>query len=138
MNSDFLDAHFRHWEDADQLFGMGCWANADQLFGMCAECGLKRLMRAFGMPFDVNRDRPQERQDREHADGVWARYEAYRSGHHQGAHYSLPTTNPYQNWHVSQRYANRNQFDEVRVRPHRDGAEEVRKLIQKARREGLI
>lgn len=43
MQSDFLDAHNRHWQDAEQLFEAQRWANADQLFGMAAECGLKSL-----------------------------------------------------------------------------------------------
>jgi len=40
---DFLDAHERHWEDAELLFGNRRWANADHLYGLAAECGLKAL-----------------------------------------------------------------------------------------------
>jgi hypothetical protein len=138
MQSDFLDAHNRHWQDAEQLFEAERWANADQLFGVAAECGLKKLMLAFGMPFDTNRNMPQERQDKQHADGIWARYEAYRSGHHQGANYGLTANNPFQDWDVSQRYANQSHFDQARVQPHRGGANEVRQLIRKAQLEGLI
>lgn len=138
MQSDFLDAHNRHWQDAEQLFEAQRWANADQLFGMAAECGLKKLMLAFGMGFDTDKNRPNERQDRKHADGIWARYESYRSGHHQGANYGLTANNPFQDWDVSQRYANQSHFDQARVEPHRSGANEVRQLIRKAQLEGLI
>ena len=138
MNSDFHDAHNRHWQDGEQLFQAQRWANADHLFGMAAECGLKRLMLVFEMPFDTNKNRPQMSQDQKHADGVWARYETYRSGHHQGVNYNLSSANPFQDWRVSQRYANQCHFDQARVEPHRDGAEKVRRLIRKAQRDGLI
>ncbi|MGI6300526.1 MAG: hypothetical protein ACOX52_05630 [Verrucomicrobiota bacterium] len=52
MKTDFLDAHHRHWEDAELLKKRGRWANADHLYGLSAECGLKRLMQAFGMEID--------------------------------------------------------------------------------------
>lgn len=49
MVTDFMDAHHRHWEDAELLFNASRWANADHHYGMVAECGLKRLMIVFGM-----------------------------------------------------------------------------------------
>ena len=48
--ADFRDAHLRHWQDAELLFEHQRWANADQLYGLSAECGLKAVMRALGMP----------------------------------------------------------------------------------------
>jgi hypothetical protein len=138
VQSDFLDAHKRHQQDAETLFQSGRWANADHLFGLAVESGWKRLMLAFGMPFDSSRDMPQAREDKQHANGIWGRYEAYRSGHHQGSDYTLPSSNPFQNWGISQRYASAANFDRALVEPHRDGAEEVRKLIRKAQRDGLL
>lgn len=61
MNPDFLDAHDRHWNDAEYLFAALRWANADHLYGLSAECGLKRLMIAFGMPVTTSGN-PQRRQ----------------------------------------------------------------------------
>lgn len=137
MNSDFFDAHQRHWADAERLFHASRWANADHLYGLAAECGLKKLMIVFGMP--VNSDGgPFHKFDRVHADTVWARYESYRSGHHQGANYGLPAVNPFLDWDVSQRYVHQNYFDEPRTQPHRRGAEAVRELIKKATLEGLL
>lgn len=138
MQADFLDAHERHWEDAEQLFKAGRWANADHLYGMAAECGLKRMMLAFGMPFDRPNNRPGRRSDRVHADGIWARYESYRCGHHQGASYALPSPNPFADWEVSQRYAHRSNFDQARVQAHQSGAHAVHELVKKARKEGLL
>ncbi|MDI6750470.1 MAG: SAM-dependent methyltransferase [Rhodocyclaceae bacterium] len=138
MQVDFLDAHERHWTDAELLFEARRWANADHLYGMAAECGLKRLMLAFGMPLNHAKDRPDKASDRQHADGIWARYESYRCGHHWGAGYVLPSENPFKNWEVSQRYANRSHFDQARVQEHQSGAHAVRTLVTKARKEGLL
>ncbi|MEO5336762.1 MAG: hypothetical protein H7841_07710 [Magnetospirillum sp. WYHS-4] len=114
------------------------FANADHLYGMAAECGLKSLMLAFGMPFDDARGLPSDQKDREHADGIWVRYETYRCGHHRGVVYALPPSNPFADWKVSQRYANRNRIGQNRADAHRAGAREVHSLVVKAALEGLI
>lgn len=138
MNADFYDAHQRHWDDAETLFKSQRWANSDHLYGMAAECGLKRLMLAFGMSFDTGKNMPADGRDKVHADGVLARYESYRGGHHRGAAYALTGPNPFDDWHVAQRYAHQSQFDTPRATKHRDGAENVRQLVRKAALEGLI
>lgn len=138
MNADFHDAHQRHWQDAENLYAARRWANADHLYGIAAECGLKRLMMAFGMKLDAAKGKPAEHQDAVHADGVWARYESYRSGHHRGTAYGLVSANPFDDWHVTQRYTHQSQFDATRAMQHRIGAEAVRHLVKKAALEGLI
>lgn len=136
MNADFLDAQTRHWEDAEALFNARRLANADHLYGFSAECGLKALMSKFDMPAKAD-GTPTEKQDRVHIDKVWSRYETYRSGHGVSG-YDLPSPPPFDDWKEGQRYANRAEFDETRVTGHRNGAEQVRSLIEKARRDGLI
>lgn len=138
MRADFLNAHERHWEDAELLLAAQRWANADHLYGMAAECGLKRLMMAFGMKFDSDKDMPEDKKDRKHADCIWARFESYRCGHHRGAGFVLPTGNPFADWDVSQRYAHQNHFDAARVTTHQAGANIVRRLVKKAILEGDI
>mgnify|MGYP001321785629 CR=1 FL=1 len=138
MKADFHDAHERHWEDAKQLFQAGRWANADHLYGLAAECGLKRLMLAFGMPYDTAKDWPAKKSDREHANGIWARFESYRCGHHQGAAYALSSHNPFHDWSASQRYVHQSHFDQARAQAHQSGADVVRRLIKKAQKEGLL
>lgn len=49
---DFVDAHRRHWADAELLFDHERLGNADQLYGFSAECGLKAVMTGLGMPLD--------------------------------------------------------------------------------------
>lgn len=137
MNTDFLDAHKRHWDDAERLFTAQRWANADHLYGMTAECGLKRLMLAFGMKVDAAGS-PSERADRTHVNDIWARYEGYRSGNLAGVGYGLAAGNPFDNWHVSDRYADQNGFNQFHTQAHQHGAQQVRNLIAKALREGLL
>lgn len=138
MNSDFYDAHLRHLEDAGILYESSRFANADQLFGLAAECGLKKLMIVFGMPFDSTKDIPQSRDDKVHINGCWDRYESYRSGHHAGTHYGLIPVNPFANWNISDRYAHQSNFSQAYVDPHKMGANEIKKLVAKAKLEGLI
>lgn len=137
MQADFLDAHVRHWDDAERLLDTQRWANADHLYGMAAECGLKRLMMAFGMAPEPATGSPKLRDDRDHANGIWARFESYRCGHHRGAGYALPSSNPFQDWKVSQRYAHQSNFNRPRAQSHREGAQRVRELVKKAQTEGL-
>jgi len=97
MQADFLDAHARHWDDAERLFEAQRWANADHLYGIAAECGLKRLMHAFGMNVDPTTGGPIKPKDWKHANNIWARFESYRSGYAQGVSYGLPLNNPFDN-----------------------------------------
>jgi len=138
MQADFHQAHDRHWLDAEFLLGDQRWANADQIYGFCVECGLKKLMLAFGMNFDSNRDMPASSDDRVHADKIWPRYEAYRCGHPAGTKYALPITNPFDDWSANQRYATTVSFDAARTSRHQTAASQVRQLIKQAEKDGLI
>lgn len=138
MQADFLDAHERHWNDAERLFSQGCYANADHLYGMAAECGLKRLMVKFGMDVNPATGSPAAREDRSHANHVWTRFESYRSGSVEGRDYGLPTPNPFDNWDVSDRYAHQSNFNQAGVQVHQAGAAAICNLIKKAQREGLL
>lgn len=138
MKADFLDAHERHWGDAEHLFAASRFANSDHLYGISAECGLKRLMLAFGMPFDAIKDRPTNRDDRIHVEEIWGRFESYRSGHVQGTGYVLSTHNPFSTWDISDRYAHQANFDKAYAQGHQAGAMLVCTLIKKAQLEGLL
>ncbi len=136
MNTDFLDAHSRNLEDAEKLLENARLANADHLYGMAAECGLKCLMVSFGMPVTGD-GTPVSENDRKHVNFIWPRYESYRSGRLAGD-YALPVSNPFRDWHVSQRYAHRSNFNSTIVEAHRRGAELVHTLVTKAQRERLL
>ena len=81
MPADFLDAHHRHWDDAERLFTAQRWANADHLYGLAAECGLKALMQKLkGGPLDPKNDYVHVMESKKPSN-AWARFEAYRCGH---------------------------------------------------------
>jgi hypothetical protein len=137
--TDFLDAHHRHLRDADSLFNASRLANADHLYGMAAECGLKRLMIAFGMKTDTTGDPTDKKNDRIHAEKVWMRYETYQSGHVQGSRYGLPSSiNPFDDWKAEQRYGHSQCFNNSRVDPHRTAAHSIHFLVKSAEIEGLV
>jgi hypothetical protein len=138
MQADFLDAHERHWDDAERLFAAGRYANADHLYGMAAECGLKRLMVRFGMAVDPAKGSPAAYEDKSHANKIWSRFESYRSGKMEGSGYGLPTPNPFDKWDVSDRYAHQFNFNQAGVQLHQAGAAAICELIKKAQREGLL
>lgn len=137
MQTDFLDACERHWHDAELLFNQQRWANADHLYGFAAECGLKSLMRAFGMV--VRQDgSPDCKKDKVHANEIWLRYDTYRSNHVSGINYALPNQQPFSNWNAADRYTNQSNFDQTNTQAHKEAANLVRNLIRKAKLEGLI
>jgi hypothetical protein len=93
-------------------------------------------MLRFGMvPEPVTGDPPKK--DRVHIDELWAHYETYRAGA-GAAGYLLPVWNPFANWHISQRYAADSHFSQSYVEAHRQGAELVRRLVNKAILEGIL
>lgn len=137
MNEDFLDAHERHWVDAEYLYALQRWANADHLYGLAAECGLKGLTETFkGSSLESGQRRHIMEAYKPH--NAWDIFESYRSGNALGAKFLLPTINPFTDWDVSQRYANQNRFNQASVDPHRKGAELVMDLMIKADLEGLL
>lgn len=140
MQADFHDAHKRHFEDAEFLYRDNRLANADQLYGVSAECGLKALMLKLGMPFDTDKDRPTNNDDRTHINKLWDRFEVYRSGHVSGANLAciLPSENPFLIWNISNRYAKTTDITQAMVDNHKTAATQVKKLVKRAQQEGLL
>ena len=130
--ADFVDAHGRHWEDAELLFTSGRWANADQLYGFSAECGLKAIMTDLGMQVD-NEGKPVQQEHLEHVQALWQVFRDFADGH-GGREYvrQLPHQNPFAGWSHHDRYASRVHFEQQSVTPHRDAARTVREVVQRA------
>ena len=53
---DFKGAARRHWLDAAFLSQAGREPNAGQLYGFMAECGIKAMLVAHGLPTEANGD----------------------------------------------------------------------------------
>ncbi|MDX9755575.1 MAG: SAM-dependent methyltransferase, partial [bacterium] len=117
METDFVDAAKRHWEDANFLLDENRLANADHLFGLSAECALKAVMKGLGMPV---RPDGSPSQYRIHINRLWdefisfaqkqngARYEVYLAGQ----------CNPFFDWDIAQRYSPRSEFTQPDVQHH--------------------
>ena len=130
---DFADAQDRHWTDAERLFGCHAWANADYLYGLSAECGLKAVLKAVLGSEEKAIDERCKLKERYklHVNKLWPEFLSFAQGREGAAHISmLPTNPPFHNWHISQRYAHREQFEPAYVEPHRDAARAVRVMFQ--------
>ena len=131
--ADFIDAHRRHWEDAEILFGRHRWANADQLYGFSAECGLKAVMKALGMPVDTT-GTPKRWKHRKHVQDLWPIFATFARGRNLARYLALlPTGRPFADWSHHNRYAHRSHFREKHVEPHREAARGIRTMIQRAK-----
>lgn len=134
---DFLDAHHRHWDDGEMLYQAGRLANADHLYGLSAECGLKAVMVALGMPTD--KQGSPLGPDRVHINQLWERFATFAQGRAATRYVSLlPGTNPFERWSVGQRYVHQRHFTQQLVQTHREGAQKVRTVVRQAREEGML
>lgn len=135
--TDFSDAHLRHWQDAELLGAAGRWANADQLYGFSAECGLKAVMVAHGMP--VNAQGTPMPPHKQHIQTLWGAFRAFVQGRPiANVLHPLSPSNPFQAWSHHNRYANGRHFDKAAVAPHREGARQVRQLYLRLRVSGHV
>lgn len=136
--ADFVDAHGRHWKDAELLFGVGRFSNADQLYGFSAECGLKAVMKGLGMPVDSTGS-PKEQRHRKHVQDLWPEFHAFAQ-RQSGTRYSrhLSSQNPFSNWSHHDRYAHRGYANQKGVGQHRDAARKIRRVAQQAQQDGIL
>ena len=136
--SDFTDAHRRHWHDAELLHLHACWPNADQLYGFSAECGLKAVMKAQGMPVDPT-GKPIRKRHQQHIEFLWSAFVTFANGHN-GARYVqlLPSGRPFGDWSHHNRYAHGRHFPQADIEPHRAAARKVCKMVQQATQDGLL
>ena len=129
--ADFRDAHLRHWQDAELLKQAGRWANADQLYGYSAECGLKAVMVANGMPVDAAGS-PTERRHKQHIQNLWGAFRSFVHDRHTASLlHHLPEQNPFARWSHSDRYAASGHFTAATVSPHREAAQQVRQFCSR-------
>ena len=137
--ADYGDAHLRHWDDAELLFGEGRWSNADQLYGFSAECGLKEVMRILGMPVDSVSGKPIGGQYLKHVQDIWGTFLTFAEGR-DGAYYvaMLPAGRPFDDWSIDDRYAHSRHFSQQQVELHREAAGNVKGMVEQARQDGRL
>lgn len=137
--ADFPNAHVRHWRDAELLFRSGRWANADQLYGFSAECGLKAVMVASGMPVDPETGKPTRSRHRKHIHELWGTFRSFVQGRPTGGLlHHLPEPNPFTAWSHHNRYAGSHHFDGQAISPHRTAAHLVRRFYLRLQVRGHV
>lgn len=137
--ADFPDAHARHWQDAELLAQAGRWANADQLYGYSAECGLKAVMVANGMPVAGQTGSPTKRRHRQHIQRLWGTFRSFVEGRPTASLLRhLPQSNPFAQWSQDNRYAAGHHFSAATVTPHREAARQVRQFCLRLKASGHV
>lgn len=124
---DYLDAHNRHWEDAELLFNRNRQATADHLYGISSECGLKAMME---IPVDES-GRPREREHQVHIDRFWSVFTTFLNGQGGGRFLSqFSDNNPFADWSVHDRYSHRDHIAIEQLETHREAARKIRTSVQ--------
>lgn len=130
--ADFFDAHRRHWEDAELLFEHRRWANSDQLYGFSAECGLKAVMKIWGMSVDEE-GKPKDTEYRQHVQDLWKEFVTFPRKREENRTLALlPAGEPFAGWSHHDRYAHRGPFREEEVRRHREAARQIGAMVNRA------
>lgn len=140
MKTDFKNAYERHQKDAEILFDKKRYANADQLYGLSAECALKAVMVGLDPALaDQNGDLINQG-DKKHIDKLWGHFRLFLSGKSASSYLAhLPTSNPFSNWRIDDRYANQKFFVKNNVLPHKQAVDSsVATLVAYARSEGKL
>jgi len=105
---DYKAASRRHHNDADLLRTGGRSANAGQLYGFAAECGLKALMVAHGVPTEPNGDIRRNNRYRKHLpylSQLVATITVFPDGRAATRYVSmLPSLSHFTDWNVDHRY----------------------------------
>lgn len=132
MAVDFRDAAERHWEDAGHLLGDARFANADHLFGLSAECALKAVMEGLGMKLK-NNGKPEDPYA-VHINKLWNEFITFAHAR-KGAHYAARTSgtsNPFDNWDISQRYQHRSIITSEVAEKHQQAAMTAKQVLETA------
>ena len=135
--TDYVDAHGRHWRDAEVLYGHKCVANADHLYGFSAECGLKAMMEVLGMRLDATGKPP--RQYMKHVQDIWPEFKTFANAR-GGWRFlkQLPGGSPFADWSQDDRYAHSQYVQKGAVDQHRTAALGVRRMVERAEQDGTL
>lgn len=133
----FYNAFSRHDTDADLLLESGRWANADHHYGLAAECALKALLLQQGIPPN-NGDMPSGQQYRPYRAHINLLWNSYQSFMQTRSAYTIPATNPFQDWDIAQRYAPEKEITEPATRNHAAAVGTLKQVIRQAILDGVL
>ena len=140
MPVDFREAAERHWTDGDSLFRSSRLANADHLLGLAAECALKAVMQALGMPLHPD-GRPVDKQHHQvHINKLWDEFVTFAHAR-GGARYALTlgaVPNPFADWDVAQRYDHSSSIGAGQAARHQSAAQTARQVLEQAILDGVV
>ena len=121
--ADFEDAHRRHWTDAKFLYRDRRLASADRLYGLSVECGLKAVMKTFGMRVD-KQGSPKDRTYMAHMPELWERFTNFAAGRGRKRYLEgmAAIGDAFSDWAIADRYAHRETFQSADVDKHRKAA----------------
>lgn len=128
MPSDFYNSFERHKKDAELLWNSNRWANADHLYGLAAECALKALLLTQGIQIS-------HRKYKKHINDLWDQYNRFMQTR---SIYLIPTSNPFSNWNIAQRYENEINISRSNTQNHRNTVIHIAKIIKQAKRDGIL
>lgn len=75
-----------------------------------------------------------------HIDELWSQFPTFasgRGGHRYAAHITA-SSNPFEDWHIGQRYYHRSGFTQAKVASHREGARAAREVLADAILDGKV
>jgi hypothetical protein len=139
MGVDFLDAAYRHWSDAMYLCDGERFATADHLYGLSAECAIKAILVASGVPIEADGSPKRGSLYRCHLPKLWDEFARFSPG--LSARYSTRLgANPFWKWSIDDRYTHHSlvQSDAHRQHEHRESARHVLAVLDLARMDGLV
>lgn len=139
----YVEAARRHMADANSLLANSRSANAGQLYGFVAECGLKALLVACGVPADPNGEIPKDHRFRQHMPVLPDRIvteghlipDSSRAGQYLT---SLAHLGKFSDWLIEHRYWRETALPLPSVTEWKTAAEEILQMVDKAKQDGVL
>jgi|SRR5579862_107017 len=140
MSVDFCDAAHRHYEDATQLFESKKFPNADHLYGLGAECALKAIMVGLGAP--AKDGDLEDEAHHLHINKLWSEFQVFVNGR-SASRYATPLRalqgEPFDKWHIAQRYAHRRDISSGKIPiEHQKAAKACLVALERAMADGRV
>lgn len=140
---DYQQATKRHFNDGVLLEHAQRIPNAGQLYGFGAECGLKALFVALGVPVDANGDLDKNTKLRVHIDKLskpgWIANSPALSSGRNGARYfgMMPGLGDFSDWSTDHRYFSSSAIP-VSIAKWKQAANEIGQMLDQALLDGVL